>query len=215
MDIRRNLSFQAEQIRHEAKARRVAVLLGTGGGSDAVLLGLDAERVSIGRDFERTIVLPDNTVSGYHADLRRYGRRWVLDDLSRNGTVLRRDGETRAIRVHHDRVDLHHGDYLRLASSQWLLYESYDPSPTATIGAAVVLDPVSLDTLSAGERRVLQAYVRYWLEHEQMASLKQLAAAMNLGESTIKTHLSRIRREWGCAKTAELLERARDAGFLP
>lgn len=47
------------------------------------------DRFTIGRDVGCDMVLPDPTVSRWHAGLRRCGGGWLLDDLgSTNGTTL-------------------------------------------------------------------------------------------------------------------------------
>ena len=52
-------------------------------------LDLAAEATIIGRRDDCTIVLPSNTVSRRHAEIRRDGERWLLSDLgSTNGTLL-------------------------------------------------------------------------------------------------------------------------------
>lgn len=51
------------------------------------VLELDAERMTIGRADDNTLIIPDESVSSHHAELAFDGSSWTLTDLgSTNGT---------------------------------------------------------------------------------------------------------------------------------
>ena len=58
------------------------------GEVDLVFL-LDWHRVTVGRDYDNMIQLPNEKVSKHHALLTRIGETWVIEDLhSRNGILV-------------------------------------------------------------------------------------------------------------------------------
>ncbi len=50
---------------------------------------LTAERLTVGRADDNSIVIPDNSVSSHHAEISNEGSAWMLTDLgSTNGTKI-------------------------------------------------------------------------------------------------------------------------------
>jgi FHA domain len=61
----------------------------TGGALVGTTIQLADEPITLGRAPDNTIVLDDDYASGYHARLRPYEGRWLVEDLgSTNGTYL-------------------------------------------------------------------------------------------------------------------------------
>jgi pSer/pThr/pTyr-binding forkhead associated (FHA) protein len=61
----------------------------TGGALTGTTIQLADEPITLGRAEDNTIVLDDDYASGYHALLRPYEGRWLVEDLgSTNGTYL-------------------------------------------------------------------------------------------------------------------------------
>jgi pSer/pThr/pTyr-binding forkhead associated (FHA) protein len=61
----------------------------TSGALTGTTIPLADEPITLGRAADNTIVLDDDYASGYHARLRPYEGRWLVEDLgSTNGTYL-------------------------------------------------------------------------------------------------------------------------------
>lgn len=89
----RELSFQAHKARNAAKREGASLLI-----VDGQTHALDYE---IGRPMTMG-TLPDldlsfsaQGVSRHHAKLHCYGRRWAVEDNSKNGTLVRRPSQPR------------------------------------------------------------------------------------------------------------------------
>ncbi len=90
-----------------------ALLQGTGTARNRILLSHEIVRVGRGVSGEAAItVAPDDAqVSREHAHFIFEGDRWLLEDCSRNGTLL--NGEV----VHNRRAPLHPGDRIQIGGS--------------------------------------------------------------------------------------------------
>jgi pSer/pThr/pTyr-binding forkhead associated (FHA) protein len=111
---------------------------------------LPARRVTIGRDVECDIVLPDNGVSRRHASIAPVPGGYILTDESSNGTLVN------GARVGGTRI-LDHGDVLRMHDEE-LRYEVEGASESESAPAAVasrapttVLDMSGLRSMIATE----------------------------------------------------------------
>jgi pSer/pThr/pTyr-binding forkhead associated (FHA) protein len=75
----------------QGKAHRGSprTLLVTSGALSGTTIPLADQPITLGRAPDNTIVLDDDYASGYHARLRPYEGRWLVEDLgSTNGTYL-------------------------------------------------------------------------------------------------------------------------------
>ncbi|MFA4984945.1 MAG: sigma 54-interacting transcriptional regulator [Candidatus Brocadiia bacterium] len=89
-----------------------------------------SEKTSIGRDPANTIVLPDESVSRYHAEIHRQGSSfWVIDLGSSNGTLY--NGK----RV--DRAELHSGDYVAFGGYRFLFEDVDTQDPPGVLPKTV------------------------------------------------------------------------------
>jgi pSer/pThr/pTyr-binding forkhead associated (FHA) protein len=71
---------------HRGGPRTLVVTAGTLAGTT---IQLTEQPITLGRAPDNTIVLDDDYASGYHARLRPYEGRWLVEDLgSTNGTYL-------------------------------------------------------------------------------------------------------------------------------
>ena len=71
---------------HRGGPRTLYVTAGTLAGTS---IQLTEDPITLGRAPDNTIVLDDDYASGYHARLRPYEGRWLVEDLgSTNGTYL-------------------------------------------------------------------------------------------------------------------------------
>ncbi len=89
---RRRLSSTAAACWQRGRATVAGLLAGTPRPAPARMLAFppgDQSRFTIGRDAGCDMVLPDPTISRWHAGLKREASGWMLDDLgSTNGTRL-------------------------------------------------------------------------------------------------------------------------------
>lgn len=57
-------------------------------GEEVLCVALERPRMGLGRAEDNDIVIPDPHVSRYQAALRQEGARWVLEDMSDQGTLV-------------------------------------------------------------------------------------------------------------------------------
>ena len=202
-------------LRIEAERSSRALLLGVGGGDEAVILEADDAPLSIGRLAEREVRLDHDGVSRHHANLHCFGSRWVLEDVSRYGTQIHEIGAQKPRTIHHARHDLGHQDYIRCGGAPWICFETYEPARTAPVSHADDAPRVSLDDLTPREREVVSCYLSSWLEGSGSPSNGALALRLGIGRDTVKSHLDNIRGKWGCQDRHAIVQRALDAGLLP
>jgi pSer/pThr/pTyr-binding forkhead associated (FHA) protein len=111
------------------------------------IFSLPARRVTIGRDTDCDVVLPDNGVSRRHASIAPVPGGYILTDESSNGTLVN-GGRIGATRI------LDHGDVLRMHDEE-LRYEVEGASESAPAVASraptTVLDMSGLRSMIATE----------------------------------------------------------------
>ena len=177
------------------------------------LVRLDGPRLSIGRAEGCGVALPwDPEVSRLHAVVERIDDVWVLEDAgSRNGTAV--DGAQLA----GPRV-LHDGSIIRAGRTQ-ILFQCSAPADAARTEAPIT---APVPTLTAAQRRVLEALCRPWLSGASAspAGNKEIAAELVVSEETVKTHMRALFAAFDLAdaeqyhKRAELARRAVAAGLV-
>ena len=166
------------------------------GGRQATRLGDGSVR--IGRDADNDLVIADDPkVSRHHAEVaHRGGVWWVIDRGSRNGTFVNDEKVTEA--------GLRNGDQLRFGSRRFAFIVG--PDPRATVGdvADEAAPPPAI--LSARERQIVALVAAGSTD-------VQIARALDIGLSTVHTHLDRIRDKTGRRRRADLTRLARDLGL--
>ena len=166
------------------------------GGTQATRLGDGSVR--IGRDADNDLVIADDPkVSRHHAEVaHRGGAWWVIDRGSRNGTFVNDEKVTEA--------GLRNGDQLRFGSRRFAFIVG--PDPRATVGdvADEAAPPPAI--LSARERQIVALVAAGSTD-------VQIARALDIGLSTVHTHLDRIRDKTGRRRRADLTRLARDLGL--
>lgn len=209
----RELGYRAQAARSDARTDGRSILIVAG---EVHLLDDKREGpLTIGSMSDRDLRFEIAGVSRDHARLQCFGRRWVLDDNSLNGTYVRRVGETRPWHVHHARFDLQHKDTFRCARSPWMLFENYDPRRTLRVKPEPdVAGSASLHDLTDREAEVASAYIARWFDGED-SSNAALASALFVSIETVKTHIANIRAKWGCRSREDIARRAVEAGLLP
>jgi hypothetical protein len=162
-------------------------------------LGADGGPLAIGRAEGLDISLPwDGDVSTVHAELRRVGSTWVVEDFaSTNGTFV---NEERVI----DKRRLVDEDIIRVGATR-LAYRlprspaarKPPPDPTRKV-------KTQAKTLSEDEKKVLVELCRPLLEADgrpaNTAMNKVIMERLTMSEGKVKTHLSSV------AKALELKE---------
>lgn len=181
-----------------------------------VVLGPEAERVTIGRHAQCTVALSDDgAVSRLHAELVRLAGAWVVadDGLSRNGTYL--NGE----RVR-GRQRLADRDVLACGSTP-LLFR--DPAAVRSSGTTAVRQPITVADLSPMQRKVLLALCRPAVvsgSGEPPATNREIADELVLSSEGIKTHMRSLFRRFAVGdlpqnrKRARLVQLAIDSGIV-
>lgn len=170
----------------EAEHRNEPFLAYRDGAGDLRLEFLAAtERHVIGRIAGNDIVLDwDRQVSRSHAQVERVGADWMLvdDGLSRNGTYVNAERVAGRRRL----VD---GDVLRIGQTT-LVYRAPRVGQESTLAAIAA----PLARITDGERRVLVALCAPFLAADRgqataPASNRDIAAALNLSQESVKTHV--------------------------
>jgi DNA-binding CsgD family transcriptional regulator len=154
------------------------------------VLPLDAGRVTVGKSPSNDVVVDDKTASRLHAVIERFGSGWCVSDLgSRNGTTV--NGE----RILGQRV-LRSGDELRVGATRLVFREDALDAVPGSETATQAAPP----ELTRREREVLLALCAPVLSGNLLAepaSIKQIAAALVIGESAVKKHLGRLYDKFG------------------
>jgi DNA-binding CsgD family transcriptional regulator len=155
-------------------------------------------RITIGRGVENDIVLTgDMRVSRHHAQVAERDGDWVLEDLrSRNGIYLNGQRVTES--------PLRDGDRIKIGGSSFVFSTEHDPMATIadTRGAELTAKP----TLSPREREILGLLCRGSTD-------QQIAEALIISLSTVRSHLDRIRDKTGCRRRSELTRLAIEIGL--
>jgi DNA-binding CsgD family transcriptional regulator len=209
----RELGFHAQTARGDAKrdGASVVILHGRVSRLDERL----GRPLTIGALEVCDLTVVGKGVSRDHAKLHCHAKRWVLEDNSFNGTLIRRLGGLRPWRIHHARLDLQHKDSFRCGAGPWVLFENYDQAGTVRVAPEGDLAGVaSLHDLTAREAEVASTYVARWFDGED-SSNAALAQALFISVETIKTHIASIRSKWGCRAREDIARCAVEAGLLP
>jgi len=159
------------------------------------LVGLDAERTTIGRSSSNGVPLPaDTAVSDFHAVLERYPSGWCIRDVgSSNGTFL--NGE-RVVGEHR----LRPADEILVGATR-LVFRLRD-APAHTDTTSVVGPP----SLTRREKEMLVALCRPLLGPEpfaQPATVRQLAEGFVVSEAAVKFHLSNLYAKFDLEEAGE------------
>lgn len=168
-----------------------------------LVLGDDAERLTVGRGPAVDLDLEDDQVSRLHAELLRIGEHWVLadDGLSRNGTWL--DDE----RVS-GRRRLRDGDVVRFGGTELVVRLPDDRDAGETRVAADVRPP----SLTPTQRAVLLALARPYAAGDAFArpaTNRDVAAEVHLSVDAVKGHLRTLAAKLGLAELAQNEKRLR------
>ncbi len=152
--------------------------------SGRTVVGLDGERLTVGKGTENHVALPDDaTVSRLHAVFERFPAGWCVTDIgSSNGTFL--NGE----RIW-TQQRLRHGDEVRVGRTRLLFRNSADVGLTATEGES------ESPPLTKRERDVLVVLCRPLLARDlftEPASIKGIAADLVVSEAAVKQHLANL-----------------------
>lgn len=173
--------------------------------SDATyLMGLhdSPDRLAIGRRDKSDVPLTwDDKASRTHAELARIGGDWVISDdgISLNGTFV---NGTR-VRSRHILRD---GDTVRIGRT-WITFHSPLPDEDRT---AIDSEAMVVDSLTPAQRRVLSALAEPIAADAAAtpATNEQIAAAVHLSVSAVKSHLGALFLLFGVADLPQNQKRA-------
>lgn len=216
-DPRRTFSTRDVSLRTDAGKLGVPFLSFRREDGNLVVVSLAPGRdlFTIGRDKSCDVSLPwDRRVSKAHAELRRFGDSdtWLVEDdgLSRNGTFVNTERVVARRR-------LEKGDMLRVGETR-IAYEepSFDRKSEGTHqDGGVIREP------TPAQRRVLVELCRPRRDGPAApASTAQIAAALVVDESTVKTHLKALYALFDLGevprgqKRAQLMETALIQGYI-
>jgi DNA-binding CsgD family transcriptional regulator len=146
---------------------------------------LDKDRLTIGRDADNDVPLPDDLkLSRVHAALERYGTGWSINDLgSRNGTFVNNQRLWRE-RILRTGDEIKAGDTLLVYRTEPAARDAFEPAPTE--GGTGVL------RVTPREYEVLAALCSPLLDGElftEPASTRDVADALVITEAAVKQHL--------------------------
>jgi FHA domain len=178
---------------------RMSALLEVWRSSGVEQVGLETERVTLGRDPANLVCLPDDdAISALHAVLERYSSGWALRDLgSRNGTFVNGG------RINGER-SLHTGDEIKIGSTR-LVFRDRDSRPRAG-GTTRVLAALRPPELTRRERDVLLALCRPLASADpfkQPTSIRAIAGELVVSEAAVKQHLLHLYEKFGLDQAAE------------
>ncbi len=159
---------------------------------------IEGKRITIGRQDDNDIVLVgDMRVSRHHAMVEDRDGEWFLRDLrSRNGSYLNGERTTESL--------LRDGDRLKIGGSTFVFSTGHDPM--ATIGDTRGVELAAKPALSAREKEILRLLCRGSTD-------QQIAEALVISLSTVRSHLDRIRDKTGCRRRSELTRLAIELGL--
>lgn len=149
------------------------------------------EILRMGRDEDNQVVLPDDAVSHRHAQIRKEGGRFVLEDFgSANGTFL---GGTR-LRAPHT---LKHGDKIRIGTAA-MEYSEVDPVRLKKMRIRIVAAAVGvlLLLLIAKLFQPEDKAVRYIAQGRQLLQQNKYEEATALFEKAIEEKPSAEAKKW-------------------
>jgi len=160
---------------------------------------IEDDVVVIGRGEDCDVVLPDRPISRYHAEIRREGNRYLLQDLnSKNGTCL--NGQEIV-----GPVPVQDGDEIQIALRVTLLFVGAD----ATV-------PLMLDETKGPGLRLDKVGRRVWVRRQELTpplSLAQYRALELLydGEGRVCSRDEIVETVWGEEEAEGVTEQAIDA----
>jgi DNA-binding CsgD family transcriptional regulator len=159
------------------------------------LVGLDADRLSVGKDGSNDLALGDDrSVSRLHAVLECFPAGWSIRDLgSRNGTYV--NGE-RILTT----ATLRPGDEIRLGRTR-VVFRGDPPAESAGTEALGAPPP-----LTPRERDVLVELCRPLLGGDlfcEPASPRRIAEVLVVSEDAVKKHLARLYDKFAVAQGVE------------
>jgi DNA-binding CsgD family transcriptional regulator len=183
----------------EALPSHIVARIAVHGAGPVRSIDLDWSRVTVGRQSDNVIALPDDLLaSRHHATLElRDGHWWIRDLRSRNGTLV--DG--RSIDGMHPLVE---GSTIKIGRTELVIHDVADDA--GLTAADNLVGPRDADRLSAREREVMTLVA-------QGLSDERIAEALFISTSTVRSHLDRIRHKTGHRRRAELIRYAHDAGL--
>ena len=194
-----------ERLRAEQAGRPFLVLRDGDDRQLLVDLGVETERVTIGRSQGTDVPLAwDDRVSRVHAALERVGLAWAIvdDGLSRNGTWV--NGTRLA-----GRRRLHDGDTVRIGDTV-IAFRATEPG-TATGDTRTSSDaPPTGDVLTPAQRRVLVALCRPYKDSDVAtpASNRQIAQELGVSVDAVKSTLRQLFDLFGIADLPQNRKRA-------
>jgi DNA-binding CsgD family transcriptional regulator len=166
-----------------------------GGGGTRIVV-LDKDRLTIGRDADNDVALPDDPrLSRVHAAFERYGTGWSINDLgSRNGTFVNNQ------RLWRERI-LRGGDEIK-AGTTLLVYRTEPPAaePDPTEGGTGIM------RVTPREYEVLAALCSPLVDGElftEPASTRDIAEVLVITEAAVKQHLLHLYDKFGIHDPAE------------
>lgn len=159
---------------------------------------IEGKRITIGRQDDNDIVLPsDMRVSRHHTAVEDREGEWILRDLrSRNGSVLNGQPVTEG--------RLRGGDRIKIGGTTFVFSEERDAMSTIT--DTHLARTAAKPDLSAREKEILKLLCRGSTD-------QQIAEALFISLSTVRSHLDRIRDKSGYRRRSELTRLAIELGL--
>jgi len=204
-----DFGFAAQRLRQDARRTGGAIVFGRRDGLPFAV-ALDREAVMLGRDPACDVVVDDDSASREHATLQCRGGRWVVQDISRNGTTIQREtGESEHLR--HAATSLGHGDRIVLGSAPPLLFEVYaceSEAPLVTGSGAASASLAHL--LTPRQREIVRLLVGG--VNGGRATNRTIGDKLGVTGNTVKTQLADIMRRWDCSDRIDVVRRALESG---
>ncbi len=164
--------------------------------------------MTIGRDDDCDLVIPDRQVSRYHARFEIHSDQTLLYDLSsKNGTY--RNGK----RVE-EPISLQDGDVIQIALVQYFVYLSSD----STVPLGSDFQPVDVELVESGSHRLVLDKLsrRVWIDQQEVLpplSVPQfrLLEALYDSQGTVVSRQDLVLAVWGDKEAVGVSEQALDA----
>jgi pSer/pThr/pTyr-binding forkhead associated (FHA) protein len=205
-----------ERLETDRDGRPYLIYRDSDGGQRLLVLGDDADRLTLGRSSDADVpVTWDREVSRHHAIVERTVDGWSLLDDGRalNGTFV--NGE----RIR-GRRRMRDGDIVQIGETAIAFRDPRRHTSLATLPAQATPAPVRV---SDAQRRVLVALCRPFGESRPFAAPptnEQIAAELVLSIDAVKTHLRALFQRFAleglprAQKRAVLIERAFQTGTV-
>lgn len=164
--------------------------------------------MTIGRDDDCDLVIPDRQVSRYHARFEIHSDQTLLYDLSsKNGTY--RNGK----RVE-EPISLQDGDVIQIALVQYFVYLSSD----STVPLGSDFQPADVELVESGSHRLVLDKLsrRVWIDQQEVLpplSVPQfrLLEALYDSQGTVVSRQDLVLAVWGDKEAVGVSEQALDA----